>query len=91
MIAINSSPAINLTAVLGGLDLLVDLYGPVIVPLEVSQELEAGASKDGTALKEDRMSDDPRVAVGREFSRRLRLDASQRENTRQRHGVESSW
>ena len=40
MIVINSSPAINLTAVLGGLDVLVDLYGPVIVPLEVFQELE---------------------------------------------------
>ena len=51
MIVINSSPAINLTAVLGGLDLLVDLYGPVIVPLEVFQELEAGASKDSTALR----------------------------------------
>jgi predicted nucleic acid-binding protein len=51
MIVINSSPAINLTAVLGGLDLLVELYGPVIVPLEVFQELEAGASKDGTALR----------------------------------------
>ena len=51
MIVINSSPAINLTAILGGLDLLVELYGLVIVPLEVFQELEAGASKDSTALR----------------------------------------
>ena len=35
MIVINSSPAINLTAALGSLELLADLYGTVIVPYEV--------------------------------------------------------
>jgi predicted nucleic acid-binding protein len=49
MIVINSSPAINLTSALGGLTLLSELYGKVIVPFEVMQELEAGAHKDQTA------------------------------------------
>jgi len=49
MIVINSSPAINLTAALGSLELLADLYGTVIVPHAVFQELEAGAAKDQTA------------------------------------------
>jgi len=45
MIVINSSPAINLTAALGSLELLANLYGTVIVPHAVFQELEAGAAK----------------------------------------------
>lgn len=49
MIVINSSPAINLTAALGSLELLADLYGTVIVPYEVFNELKAGAAKDQTA------------------------------------------
>ena len=49
MIVINSSPAIDLTAALGSLELVVDLYGTVIVPHAVFQELEAGATKDQTA------------------------------------------
>lgn len=51
MIVINSSPAINLTIVLGDLGLLAELYGPVIVPYEVFTELAAGADKDATADK----------------------------------------
>jgi hypothetical protein len=49
MIVINSSPAINLTAALGSLELLANLYGTVIVPHAVFQELKAGATKDQTA------------------------------------------
>ncbi len=49
MIVINSSPAINLTAALGSLELLANLYGTVIVPHAVFQELKAGAAKDPTA------------------------------------------
>ena len=49
MIVINSSPAISLTAALGSLELLADLYGTVVVPHAVLQELEAGATKDQTA------------------------------------------
>ncbi|MBI4023587.1 MAG: DUF3368 domain-containing protein [Verrucomicrobia bacterium] len=49
MIVINSSPVINLTAALGGLELLGDLYGKVIVPAEVMQEIEDGADKDKAA------------------------------------------
>lgn len=51
MIVINSSPAINLTAALGTIDLLVELYGPVIVPFEVFVELEAGSDRDDTAQR----------------------------------------
>ncbi|MGZ8244833.1 DUF3368 domain-containing protein [Methylomagnum sp.] len=51
MIVINSSPAINLTSVLGDLGLLTELYGPVIIPYEVFTELAAGADKDATAEK----------------------------------------
>ena len=40
MIIVNSSPIIHLTAALGGLDLLPGLYGRVLVPAELLQELD---------------------------------------------------
>jgi predicted nucleic acid-binding protein len=46
VIILNSSPVIHLTAALGGLELLPSLYGRVLVPREVHQELEAGAHLD---------------------------------------------
>jgi len=49
MIVINSSPAINLGRALGTLEIVVELYGRVVVPLEVMQEIEAGGDKDATA------------------------------------------
>lgn len=49
MIVINSSPAINLGRALGTLEVVAELYGRVVVPLEVMQEIEAGGNKDATA------------------------------------------
>jgi predicted nucleic acid-binding protein len=49
MIILNSSPIIHLTAALGGLDLLPELYGGVAVPAEVLMELEFGSDKDEIA------------------------------------------
>jgi len=46
VIILNSSPVIHLTAALGGLELLPSLYGRVLVPRELHQELEAGAHLD---------------------------------------------
>lgn len=46
MIILNTSPVIHLTAALGDLKLLPSLYGRVLVPREVHQELEAGAHLD---------------------------------------------
>lgn len=43
MIILNSSPVIQLSVALGGLDALPALYGRVLVPEPVLQELEAGA------------------------------------------------
>ncbi len=59
MIVINSSPVINLTAALGGLELLGNLYGKVIVPAEVMREIEDGADKDKAAdlLRKTRCAD----------------------------------
>jgi predicted nucleic acid-binding protein len=52
MTVINTSPAIHLHAVLpGGLALLPDLIGQVIIPWEVGQELAAGHTKDNTWLE----------------------------------------
>lgn len=51
MIIVNSSPIIHLTAALGGLDLLPGLYGRVLVPAEVLQELESGAARDDSAAR----------------------------------------
>lgn len=39
MIVINSSPAISLGRALGTLEVVVELYGHVVVPLEVMQEI----------------------------------------------------
>ncbi len=50
MIVINSSPVINLTAALGGLELLGELYGKVVVPAEVMREIEDGTGKDEAAI-----------------------------------------
>lgn len=49
MIILNSSPVIHLTAALGDLELLPSLYGRVLVPREVHQELEAGVHLDAAA------------------------------------------
>ena len=51
MIILNSSPVIHLTVALGGLDTLPMLYGRVLVPEPVLQELEAGAELDDTARR----------------------------------------
>lgn len=51
MTVINASPAIHLHAVLpGGLGLLTQLVGAVIMPQEVFQELAAGIARDDTSL-----------------------------------------
>lgn len=51
MTVINTSPAIHLNAVLpGGLGLLTQLVGDVIMPAEVTQELTAGSSIDDTGI-----------------------------------------
>lgn len=54
MIVINSSPAINLGRALGGLAVLSELYGRVVVPFEVMWEIETGVNRDG---KRNSMSD----------------------------------
>lgn len=48
MIVINTSPAISLGRALGTLEVVVELYGCLVVPLEVLQEIEAGGGKDST-------------------------------------------
>ncbi|MFO1485290.1 MAG: DUF3368 domain-containing protein [Verrucomicrobiaceae bacterium] len=52
MTVINTSPAIHLHAVLpGGLGLLTQLIGDVIMPQEVMQELTAGIARDDTGIQ----------------------------------------
>jgi predicted nucleic acid-binding protein len=51
VIILNSSPVIHLSAALCGLELLPRLYGRVLVPREVHQELEAGAHLDAAGAR----------------------------------------
>lgn len=45
-IVINTGPIIALVAGLGSLDLLQRIFSRIIVPFEVSQEIEAGGSEN---------------------------------------------
>jgi len=64
VIVLNSSPVIHLSAALGGLALVTELYRRVLVPVEVLRELQSGAHLDDTAVSIQSVSGIEIVPVG---------------------------
>ena len=58
MILTNTSPLIHVVRVFDRLEILGEIFGRVIVPLEVAEELEAGRHRD-EAAEPPTLLDDP--------------------------------